>query len=229
MTMIRTLNALAAAAIILAGCTNGTAQNNMNAKAVSPPTAQPHAKALHDPSVIPNEYGPKLQTTNKHGNTTNGMGTTVYSTIGSSGLHSTGFSAHLESRLSGSGISDVRVFVFDDTVILATETRGAAASQYDPVQQRLLGQTDGLSTKNTYEMKSFAAAESGASDNLMMAASKIKELLGADVKVLTVTGAKAVKAIENIRTEAQAEKMSPDRISDGIEDLLELVEQHKQK
>jgi len=215
---------LSVAAFALAGCASGMSHSQS--------LTDQEVKMLHNPSVIPNAAGPKLYTTNKHGNTTNGMGTSVYSMIGSSSLHSNGFSAHLESRLSGLGISDVRVFVFDDTVVLATDKLTASGAEYDNVQKKLLSQTEGMSAKGYSPdngLGGISRKDTGKHDNLSMATSQIKKLMGAEVKVMTVTGAEAVQAIEKIRTDALAEDMSPGEVATGIKDLLELVKAGERK
>ncbi|MBD2870633.1 hypothetical protein [Paenibacillus arenilitoris] len=220
----RTLLVLAAAACALTGCANAPAPAPESRQQTEQQVQQ--AQALHDPSVIPNAAGPKFRSTNEHGNTTYGMGTSVYSMIGSSGLNANGFSAHLESRLSGAGIPDVRVFVFDDTVVLAAEKREASASQYDDVQRKLLNRNEGLSGNGVSPgggLGGMKGADAGSHDNLSMAASRIKAFMGGDVKVLTVTGKKAVRTIERIREDALAEEMSPAKIASDIRVLLELV------
>ncbi|MFD0960604.1 hypothetical protein [Paenibacillus chungangensis] len=209
--------------LIVSGCTNDTAnQADMEAKAIH----RQHMEMLHDPSVIPSENGPKVHTTNKDGKTTNGMGTTVYSMIGSSGLHANGFSAHLESRLSGEGIPGVRVFVFDDTVVLAAEKREASASQYDDVQKKLLNGEEGLSGSGYQPMGSpegILGTDSSSHDNLTLAARHIQRFIGGEVKILTAEGAKAVELIERIRSEATSESMSPAAIADDMRALLEIA------
>ncbi|WP_138754944.1 hypothetical protein [Paenibacillus sinopodophylli] len=215
------LTIAAAVAASLSGCASEQ-PNTAHPNALS----QQEARMLHDSSIIPSESGPKLHSTNEHGKTTNGMGTSVYSMIGSSSLHATGFSAHLESRLSGIGIPDVRVFVFDDTVVLATEKLTASGSKYDDVQQKVLNQTEGLSGKGYSPddgLGGMSGTDIGNYDNLSLAASHIKTFMGGDVKVLTVTGARAVKAIEKIRGDALAENMSPDKLASDMRELLRLV------
>lgn len=222
MTALSKLLTLSVAAFaLLSGCANGTPPASR-----SNSLTEQEAKMLHDPSVIPSEAGPKLHTTNENGNTTYGMGMSVYSMIGSSGLHSNGFSAHLESRLSGIGIPDVRVFVFDDTVVLATEKLTSSGSQYDDVQRKVLNQSEGLSGKGYSPddgLGGMSGTDKGSHDNLAVAASQIKNFMGGDVKVLTVTGKNAVKAIEKIRTDALAENISPDKLAGDIRELLRLV------
>ncbi|WP_337104246.1 hypothetical protein [Paenibacillus sp. YIM B09110] len=209
--------------LTVAGCANSIADEPKTH--VQSDHAQ-HTKMLSNPDVIPSENGPKQFTTNKQGHTSSGMGTNVYSMIGSSGLNASGFSAHLESRLSGAGIPDVHVFVFDDTVILAAEKREPSASKYDAVQRKLLDQTEGLSSKGYSPgtgLGGMNGTDHGSHDNLSMAASQIKTFIGADVKVLSVTGPRAVRAIEQIREGALADNISPARLAASFRTLLELV------
>ncbi|SEO12952.1 hypothetical protein [Paenibacillus sp. OV219] len=187
-----------------------------------------HEAAVKNPYVIPSANGVKTMTTNRSGSTTNGMGTTVYSMIGSSGLHSSGFSAHLESRLSGVGISDVRVFVFDDTVVLATDKRVPNASRYDDVQMKLLSPNEGISGNGStpgHGLGGMAGTDTSSHDNLTLAADKIQDFMGGGkVKVLTVESAKAVQTIEQIRADATADKLSPAKIAGELQTLLQIVE-----
>lgn len=249
------LFALTAAALIaLTGCggnnggNNGNADNNANNTSEGQNNHENHqaennanhngnnnnglsANAMRDSSLIPSENGQKTYTTNNLGQTTYGMGTSVYSMIGSSGLHANGFSAHLESRLSGAGIEDVRVFVFDDTVVLATEKRDASASSSDELQRRLLDPNEGMSGKGVTPGEGLGGVRGTGNtdyDNLSMAATQIKALMGAEVKVLTVEGAEAVQAIDKIRAGALADNMSPDQIARDIGNLLRLVKNGQQ-
>lgn len=218
-TVVSTLGSI----LLLSGCASTPKEENIGIH-----TAQsPHAASVRDPNLIPSENGMKTMTTNRHGSTTSGMGTTVYSMIGSSGLHSTGFSAHLESRLSGAGISDVRVFVFDDTVVLATAKKVSSAARYDEVQQKLLSSNEGLSGTGSTPGKGLGGmtgTDTSSHDNLALAAKQIESFMGGKVKVLTVESAKAVQTIEQIRTDASADKLSPARIAGKIQTLLQIVE-----
>lgn len=188
------------------------------------PSKQHKAHSLSDSSLIPSENGQKNYTTNNLGQTTYGLGTSVYSMIGSSGLHANGFSAHLESRLSSAGFSDVRVFVFDDTVVLATAKREPDASSYDEMQRKVLNQNEGMSSTGTAPGEGLGGVQGaeGQRDNLSNAASQIKQLMGAEVKVLVAEGEKAVQAIDKIRTDALADNISPDQIAQDIRVLLSL-------
>lgn len=233
--MMKTFKLLACACIsaaALAGCSmtpandgNMTTQNNGGTQQTTPPPSGHHkAHSLHDSSLIPSENGKKTYTTNNLGQTTYGLGTSVYSMIGSSGLHANGFSAHLESRLSSAGISDVRVFVFDDSVVLATAKREASASRYDELQQKVLSQDKGMSSTGYTPHEGIGGVEGsgGQHDNLSTAAAHIKELMGAEVKVLLAEGEKAVQAIDKIRNDALADNISPDQIAQDIRELLSM-------
>jgi hypothetical protein len=205
---------------LLTACQQRNIQNETNVQSL--PTG--HIVHLNNASVIPSENGLKTRTTNEHGGTTYGMGSSVYSMIGSSGLHSDGFSSHLESRLNGEGISGIKVFVFDDTVILATKNRQNTSSQYDSMQQKVLSNTGGLSGEGPEPNSDVGTQGSrkAADDNLQQAEKRIKAIIGGNVRVLTATGAKAVEIMDRIRNKAAAS--SPKEVSDDFQSLLKIVE-----
>ncbi|MFF2886430.1 hypothetical protein [Paenibacillus sp. NPDC057967] len=238
MKTVKLLACVSLSAVALAGCSmtpatdgNRTTRDNTVTQHASPMPKGPHkAHSINDSSLIPSENGQKNYTTNNLGQTTYGLGTSVYSMIGSSGLHANGFSAHLESRLSSAGIPDVRVFVFDDTVVLATAKREASASSYDELQRKLLNQNEGMSATGTAPGEGLGGVEGsgGQHDNLSSAAGHIKQLMGAEVKVLLAEGEKAVQAIDKIRNDALADNISPDQIAQDIRVLLSLTKQSGQ-
>jgi hypothetical protein len=207
-------------AMLLMACQRGSDVNQV--KTQSAPVG--HDAHLKHPDVIPNQFGPKIRTTNEQGNTTYGLGTSVYSLMGSSGLHSNGFSSHLESRLSGEGIDDIKVFVLDDSVILATEIRHATSAQLDPMQRKVLSPTGGQSATGPEPNNDVGTPGSGkvADDNLSQAVQRIKEMMGGDVRVLTVTGARAVRTIDRIRTNTTAGGSSQ-ALSDDLRSLLKMA------
>jgi hypothetical protein len=222
-----------AAMMLLGGCGDAATNDANETDRMDAHTAD-HAgqvKMLRDPSLIPSEHGMKQQTTNREGNTTSGMGTSVYGLIGSSSLHASGFSAHLESRLSGAGIPDVKVFVFDDTVVLATAKLSASGSDYDSVQMKLLSPYEGLSGQGTAAgegLGGIKGTDAAPHDNLSMAAEQIQGFMGGgDVRVLTVVSEKAVRIIDKIRADATADKLSPAVIAADIRTLLELAAKGK--
>jgi hypothetical protein len=204
---------------LLSACQQRSIGNQMNIQSAQ----TGHVTHLNNASVIPSQHGLKTRTTNEHGNTTYGLGSSVYSMIGSSGLHSDGFSSHLESRLNGEGISGIKVFVFDDTVILATASRHITSSQYDPMQQKVLSNTGGLSGQGLEPNSDVGTQGSGksADDNLQQAEKRIKAIMGGNVRVLTATGSKAVEAIDRIRNNTATS--SPKVLSDDFQSLLKLT------
>jgi hypothetical protein len=208
-------------AMFLIGCQRQNPGNQVNTQSAPPGYTQPNT---NHPSVIPSASGYKTQTTNEHRSTTNGLGTSVYSLIGSSSLHSDGFSSHLESRLNGEGIDGVKVFVFDDTVILATEKRQPTAAQLDPVQQKVLSPTGGQSGRGpepNRDVGTYGSDKTGT-DNLTQAEQRIKGIMGGNVKVLTATGAKAVETINRVRANA-ASDVSSQSVSDDLRMLFKMT------
>ncbi|RKP50063.1 hypothetical protein D7Z26_19815 [Cohnella endophytica] len=187
----------------------------------------PNVAGQPDAAVIPSVDRNKNRTTNQYGTTTHGMGTSVYSVIGSSGLHSQGLSSHLESRLSGEGISDVKVLAFGDMVILAAKSRKMNATQYDPLQQKLLSPTGGLSAKGpeaTGRMSAKSGEPAAGKDNLAAAEQWIRDNLGSNVQVQTVVDSQAVDAINKICAGAgSGSGDQSSRMADEIQKLLQLV------
>lgn len=202
------------------GTDGGEAAEDMQSAAVRP-AADARSAQPADPSAIPSEAGPKFRTTNERGQTSYGLGTSVYSLIGSSGLHSDGFSSHLESRLSSEGIDGVKVFVIDDMVVLGTEEPHATAAEYDPLQRKVLSFTEGLSAKqDQFGAEETRGGSGAAEDNLTRAAGRIQDFIGGRVKVATVTGKRAVETIERIKAEMHSDKMSPQALTGDIVQLL---------
>jgi hypothetical protein len=211
-------------AIIATACQQRSIGNQVNVQS----TPLNHTSHMNNPSLIPKIDGPKIRTTNEYGNTTYGLDSSVYSLIGSSSLHSDGLSSHLESRLSGEGINGVQVFVFDDTVILAAESRYPTGSNYDPMQQKVLSDTGGMSAKGKEPNRDFGTNGAGnvTNDNLREAEQRIRTIMGGNVKVLTTTGPKATEIINRIRTNTLSSSSSK-VIADDLQKLLKMTTQSK--
>ncbi|MBW7457781.1 hypothetical protein ACFOLF_29740 [Paenibacillus sepulcri] len=225
------LSVLLIGAIAVSGC-----QNGRNLKTESVQDAQhireQQMRTLRNPNIIPSAGHMKVQTTNELGKTSYGMGSNVYSVIGSSGLHSEGLSQHLESRLSGMGINNVSVFVFDDSVVLAAAKRELTASQYDPMQEKVLSGTGGFSGRGTEpnsRIGTFGAGEKVSADNIDMAEKQIETLIGGSVHVIKIVNPEAVKTIKQIRSYSENPEAHPSQIADGINKLLRLAPQMPQK
>jgi hypothetical protein len=212
----------AAALTMATACQQRSTGNQVNVQSAP----MDHTAHMNNPSLIPKIDGPKIRTTNQYGTTTYGMGSSVYSLIGSSSLHSDGFSSHLESRLSGEGIHGVQVFVFDDTVILAAKERYPTGSKYDPMQQKVLSDTGGMSAKGKEPSRDIGTYGSGnvTNDNLKEAEHRIRTIMGGNVKVLTVIGPQAVELINRIRSNAVSSSSSK-VVSDDLQKLLKMTSQ----
>jgi hypothetical protein len=198
--------------------------NHLKAKSLLPP----HSFGNGDTRAIPSVDRMKTRTTNEFGGTSYGLGSSVYSTIGSSGLHSHGLSSHLESRLSGSGLENIRVFAMDDIVILAADKHSKVAVHYDSLQQKLLGGTSGLSaigpeTGPGIKIGTKSAGDSATHDNMTLAERWIRDNMGS-VTVYTVTNPEAVRTIDRIRAHAGG---SPRVIAADLEKLLRMAAQSK--
>ncbi|WP_276356765.1 hypothetical protein [Cohnella caldifontis] len=186
----------------------------------------PHRIAGHgDPRAIPGADGAKTRTTNEFGGTSYGLGSSVYSVIGSSGLHSQGLSSHIESRLSGAGLSDIRVFALDDMVILAAKKSGTSAYRYDTMQQKLLSGTAGMSGHGPeagpgVNVGTTPAGDGATHDDMEQAKRWIKDNMG-DVKIYAVTSPEAVRTIDRIRSNAGS--ASPRQTASDIQKLLQLA------
>ncbi|MEH7014104.1 hypothetical protein V7087_25380 [Neobacillus niacini] len=202
--------------------THGAHQTSVYDKSIS-------TRNLNDGLIIPSENGEKRQTTDEHGGTSHGTGTNVYSLIGSSGLNDGGISSHLESRLGGEGINGVKVFVLDDTVILARATPEVTSNQYDSMQEHVLKGVDGMSRKDQNKkdpanMNNTAAQD--VDDNLDKAKSYMNKVFNGNVQTLTVTNPEAVVLIEKIKNNLKADSVPYDTVS---QDIITLVKMTREK
>lgn len=202
---------------------HGTHHQNVYDKGVS-------KRDINDGLIIPSETGVKKQTTDEHGGTSHGTGTNVYSLIGSSGLHDGGISSHLESRLGGEGISGVKVFVLDDTVILARATPTVTSTRYDSMQEHTLNGVDGVS-RNDINIKTKGntpptTTDADMDDNLEHAKSYMNQVFNGQVQTLTVTNPKAVELIDKIKNNLKAESVPYETVS---KDIITLVKMTKEK
>ncbi|WP_309118232.1 hypothetical protein [Paenibacillus sp.] len=176
-----------------------------------------------DIGVIPSVNGPKTHTTNERGRTSSGMGTSVYSMIGSSGLHEGGVSSHIESRISAEGVEGVEVFVIDDTVILARETPSIVSNRYDALQNEVLSPTQGMSGKGARN-EGTKVERSAEDDNLAIAKKQVEEMFEGHVRIRTVTDARAVELIERIQSNMAASG-SGRSVAADVSELLELAKE----
>jgi hypothetical protein len=184
---------------------------------------------INDGLIIPSENGEKKQTTDEHGGVTHGTGTNVYSLIGSSGLHDGGISSHLESRLGGEGITGIKVFVLDDTVILARAKPDVTSTQYDSMQKQVLNGTEDISRSDIDKEETANQNNTlteDADDNLEKAKSYMNQVFNGNVQTLTVTNPEAVTLIEKIKNNLKADAVPYDTVS---KDIITLVKMTKEK
>ncbi|BBH20722.1 hypothetical protein Back11_20670 [Paenibacillus baekrokdamisoli] len=224
---LKLLSVLTIGAFLMTGCQTNVNRKQVEVKTVLPGHTPAHQmKLLQDASVIPSTDRIKKQTTNEHGLTTYGLGSSVYSQIGSSGLHGDGISNHLESRLSSKGIKDVKVFVFDDTLILATVKRELTATRYDPMQEKVLSGTAGFSGRGKEPGKrvgTYGTGDKVTGDNLDMAAKELQTILGGKVHVLKIVSPKAVETITRMRSYTDDPTAHARHFGQDIQLLLELA------
>lgn len=179
---------------------------------------------LDNPLIIPSESGDKTETTNEHGTRYKGMGNNIYSTIGTSGIHEGGVSSYFESILKGEGITGVKVFVVDDSMILARNNPQTTSHEYDNMQRDLLSGTEGMAGKG--EMKGVKGSQSknddDTFDNLSQAKAMINDMFGGNVKILTVTDPDATDLIDRIKEDIM--NASYQTASDDLYKLLQMSE-----
>lgn len=178
-------------------------------------------KDLNDSYNIPSQHSTKTRTTNENGESSSGMGSDVNSLIGSSGIHEGGISSHLESRLKGNGIQGVKVFVLDDTVILARTKPETTSNQYDRLQNQVLSGTSGASGKG--ELKGIPGKTKATDDNLVKARDQMTKMFNGDVKIMTVTDPKAVDLINQIKKNLKSASPSSKTLSDNISTLVNMA------
>lgn len=209
--------------LIVSACQNdqGAADANELQDGKTMDVADHHQGDVNNPDIIPSEISDKTSTTNRDGTTYSGMGNSIYGSIGSSGIHEGGVSSYFESILKGQGITGVKVFVIDDSVVLARNTKETTSHEYDHTQNDVLSGTRGMSGHgeppagvNKDRDKSY--------DNLDQAKEEINDMFNGDVKILTVTNPKAVDLINRIKDDIQSSSFST-----ASEDVLTLLEMAK--
>lgn len=175
----------------------------------------------NNPNVIPSTDREKKATTNKNNLTTNGLGTNVYSLIGSSSLHDGGISSHLESRLSGEGISGISVFVLDDTIILARAQNEVTSTQYDEMQNKVLTNTSGSSGKGNLD--GVDTQKMNNDDNMDKAKDMMSKAFNGQVQILTITNPAALPLIDGIKTNIKSETPNYTKLSSDINSLIKMT------
>lgn len=209
----------AAAIIALSACANQS-DNQVQMQSVTHGNTDAHQ--MHNIDTIPSYDGPKTQTTNQFGKTTSGMGMSVYSLIGSSSLHEGGITSHVQSRLAGKGIEGVKVFVLNDTVILARAKSVISSNHYDEMQMKVLSQAEGLSGKGEPN-EGIVGDKKVDSDNLAEAEEQVKAMFGGNVQILAITNPQAPELIDRIASKLHTSPAD----STIAKDISKLLQMHK--
>jgi len=186
---------------LISACSTAPSDKSLQMKSMQRSIPHENHSHINKISVIPSYNGPKQETTNRYGSTYSGMGMSVYSRIGSSGLSADGESGHMEAVLNVQGIHGVKVLMLGDTVVIGAKKGGA--SGIDPLQSKLLsphsGQS-GVSNKNTSGSTSVRKEKEMEKDHyLYQAKQRVQKLVGGQVRVLTVTHPDALAAMERQR------------------------------
>lgn len=211
--------------VVLGACNNqeGAAGNTAGVRTATPhphPTPPVGNRNINDVTIIPSAAGEKTYTTNEHGGTFSGMGTSVYSLIGSSSLHAGGFSSKLESMLDGAGVDGVKVLVLDDTVVLADTGKRMNTMNYDPLQSKVLNATSGpfaTGPKNSSGFTGTMGTMGKADDSdLAKAKREIQSMFGKDVRILTVSDSRAVQAIDRVKANMKSDSGNQQQVLNDL-------------
>ncbi|CAM3304702.1 hypothetical protein [Brevibacillus invocatus] len=209
-----------------------TACNNNQATPPQQPQTQSmnHAAHMgqHADTVIPSVDRDKRLTTNNYGTTFSGMGTSVYSNIGSSNLHGGGPSTSLEARLQAAGIHGVQTLILNDVILVCpTSANTTSINQMDPMQSHLLSSFSGSSARGGENGSGTAgtagtAGTLGASDRnhtLTQARTQIERIYGSEAKVWTITSSKGIQAFEQVKKQMRDNKKDENMVGQ-ISNLL---------
>ncbi|MWV45383.1 hypothetical protein GRF59_17310 [Paenibacillus sp. HJL G12] len=207
-------------AIALTGC-----NTNMHQKAQTKPVRiQSHMDTQHGThhaniteshphvdniKVIPHFNGDKVRTTNKNGTTYSGMGSGIYSRIGTSSLHDTPESITLENRLESAGITGVKVLALGDSVYIGDPEKHTHTNNSKPQPHKVLSPNEGASGKG-YMSQKGTGYSIGSRDinesNLSLIHQEVNGVYGKKVKLYTVHDPKAIQTIEKVKTALRAGK-----------------------
>jgi hypothetical protein len=150
------------------------------------------------------------------------MGNNIYSTIGTSGVHEGGVSSYFESILNGEGITGVKVFVVDDSIVLARNKKETTSHEYDSMQKKVLSGTEGMTGKEEPQPQEKQHGDNTDHDNLNQAKKMMHDMFNGNVKILTVTDPKATDLVSQIEENIQSSAYK--EAADNISRLLNMTE-----
>lgn len=215
------------AMFILSACTVKQQNPQIKSAEITSKTGHVHdGKTNSDISVIPSYDGMKVKTTNQYGTSFSGMGTSVYSRIGSSSLLSSGISTQLESMLSNVGISGIKVLVLGDLVVLGESGPHTNGESYHPLQNKLLSPNTGSSGKG-YQSSTGTGTGTGSTveskgakkNNLERAQSEIQSIFGGNIRIFTVNSTDNLNAMDRVKS-ALNSGSATDKLDHDISTIL---------
>ncbi|MGG1658917.1 hypothetical protein [Brevibacillus sp. NRS-1366] len=219
--------------LLLTACTNQAApQRPTRTQSMAPATpqqltqTQPTHNVGNPDTVIPSVDRDKKLTTNAHGTTYSGMGSNLYSSIGSSHLHSGGPSTKLEAQLNAAGVHGVQALIVNDMVFLAPSTaKSQSINHMDPMQSHLLNNFAGSSNRGSEPSDNIpgkgsagngTAGTLGTSDRnatFEQARAQVERMYGTDAEVRIVTSKKGVDALEKVKKQMKENKHTADDLN----------------
>lgn len=218
--------------LLLTACNNQAApQHPTRTQSLAPAVPQQltQTQSLHQAgnmdTVIPSVDRDKKLTTNAHGTTYSGMGNDLYSSIGSSHLHSGGPSTKLEAQLNAAGVHGVQALIVNDVVFLAPSTaKSQSINQMDPMQSHLLSNFAGSSNRGHEPSDNMpgkmggngTAGTLGTSDRhatFKQARAQVERMYGTDAEVRIVTSKKGVDALEKVKKHMKENKHTADDLN----------------
>ncbi|TGV30821.1 hypothetical protein EN829_035505 [Mesorhizobium sp. M00.F.Ca.ET.186.01.1.1] len=207
-----------------------TACNNQAAPQEPARTQTVHPAGMGE-TVIPSVDRDKKLTTNSHGTTFSGMGHGLYSSIGSSHLHSGGPSTKLEAQLGAAGVHGVQALIVGDWVFLAPTTANQTSiNSIDPMQAHLLGSYTGSSSRGNDTPSGLAGQQArnnttgvlGTSDRSALfaqARTVVERSYGTDAQVWTVSSKKGIDALEKVKKHLR-DKKGDNKMADELDKLF---------
>lgn len=215
---------LVGAALLLSACGGQTGAIDPEAATQTVGTKQHGQAHPNDPKTIPSYDSQKTVTTNERGQQVRGMGMNVYSLIGSSSLTEGGISSHIRSRLESQGIDGVKVFVLDDSVILARSEPQIVTNQPDELQKKVLNPVEGMSGKGSeINMQGVSGQNPIDTDNMANAKELVESMFDGHVQIMTVTNPQALDLIDSITRKLQASPVSEQSVASDIAKLLKMA------
>ncbi|NTU21614.1 hypothetical protein HPY28_14920 [Brevibacillus sp. HB1.2] len=199
------------AVLLMTACMNQAAPPT---KPHPPAHTQSTVQTPKGANVIPSVDHDKKFTTNAHGHTYSGMGNALYSSMGSSHLHTGGPSTKLEAQLKATGVHGVQALIVNDAIYLAPSTANTQSiNQMDPMQSHLISNYSGSSSRGHdaahTKSGSGTAGTLGTSDHqntFAQARTQIERIYGTDTPVKVVNSKKGIQALETVKKQMKEHK-----------------------